>query len=146
MPAPPALPAPFDDDSGVLSAVAAVTGEAPETVRGRLLAEQRRAGANVREEYRRRGLRPHQWDAEVEKLYAESEAPLYEGIVWNRSFYKALMRARIGRLLAAASPLVLPVYLINLALSAVSRDVRWGGRSYRLRGPLDVEVLPGANS
>lgn len=42
---------------------------------------------------------------------------------------------------ALAAPLVLPVYLVNLANSLVTRDIRWGGYTYRLHGPFNVEVL-----
>lgn len=41
---------------------------------------------------------------------------------------------------ALLSPLLQPVYAVNLAGSFSSR-IRWGARTYRLRGPRSVEVL-----
>lgn len=97
------MSSPFDDDSWVLSAVSSVTGEPIGAVRARLRAEALRPGTNLREEFHRRGLRPHRWDARLESLYRESAAPLYEGIVWNRDPFKRGMRERVARWLEAAN-------------------------------------------
>ncbi len=43
---------------------------------------------------------------------------------------------------ALTAPLLLPLYLVNLLVSAVSDRVRWGAYHYVIRGPFDVEVRP----
>lgn len=39
------------------------------------------------------------------------------------------------------APLLWATYALQVAASAWPRDIRWGGRVYRLRGPQDVEVV-----
>lgn len=91
-----------DDDHWSLETIHALTQESHETIRRRLAAEYLQIGSNVRKDFQARGLSPHQWDKRVEKFYAESEALLYEAIVWNRCFLKIWMRRRIGQILSAA--------------------------------------------
>jgi len=42
---------------------------------------------------------------------------------------------------ALAMPAVFVFYLINLAVSVVQRDIRWGGYLYRIHGPQRIAVL-----
>lgn len=45
-------------------------------------------------------------------------------------------------LAAAAAPLLIPLYAVNLLSSAWPGTLRWGGYRYRIRGPLDIQVVP----
>ena len=42
---------------------------------------------------------------------------------------------------ALFTPFLQAAFALNYARSLLSRDIRWGGRSYRVHGPQDIEVL-----
>lgn len=44
---------------------------------------------------------------------------------------------------ALVSPFLLPIYVVNLVSSTLTSTFAWGGYVYRVRGPEDIEVLPG---
>ena len=44
--------------------------------------------------------------------------------------------------MALAAPLLLPVYIVNFAVSALTRSIVWGGYRYRIRGAQSISAAP----
>lgn len=87
---------PIDELPILLRLVAGATGESLPTVIARMQAEAQRSGANVMEEVRRRGIKSFEWSPELEQLYRDTNAFIYESIVWNATRLKCRMRDWIG--------------------------------------------------
>ncbi len=91
---------PLNDTSRLVSAISNATGAAQAGVREKLLREEQNIGSTVATESQRLGVEPNVWSDNMFRLYAESDAYMYDSAVWNRSRPKLAMRQWIGRYIA----------------------------------------------
>ncbi len=83
-----------DGLSDVLIARAAeATGRPVDQVRQLVTAERTSPGSTVSAEVARRGLEPHVWSEALVDFYKESDAFVFELLVWNEAGFKKSMRA-----------------------------------------------------
>jgi hypothetical protein len=80
--------------------IAEATERPAQEVMCRLAQEHRQLGCNVQSAMREWGLEPHRWSDALVRLYAESDAFLFEATAWNRSRAKCSMRKWIATWLA----------------------------------------------
>lgn len=100
-PVPDPFVAPLADDPSLVALIAEITGQPTEVVAWRLEQEQKDIGSNVREEMRLRGIPPYVWSDRLIGFYAETDAFLYESLVWNRTMEKNQTRKWIAEYLHA---------------------------------------------
>ena len=94
------LVAPLEDNGRLVKLIAEVTDKPPDSVRRRLFQEERSLRSNVCNEIRRLGIRPHVWTDGLAQFYEQTDAFLYELVVWNRRPVKLEMRRWIAEYLA----------------------------------------------
>ncbi len=87
---------PLGDDRFLIDLVSRVSHVPPQEVVERLKKEHYDLGVNVRDALSARGIKPFRWSDELETFYAESDAFLYESLVWNRTSLKNDMRRWIA--------------------------------------------------
>lgn len=88
------------DDAGYLvERLVEATGLSIEQVVARLQKENRELGVNVREDFDRRGLTRYTWSEQLNEFYDNTDAFLFETIMWNRTEAKQAMREWIARFL-----------------------------------------------
>lgn len=92
---------PLASNQDLRDAIGAVSGESPDTVSQRLLAEEQCLGINVRREVQELNLEPHIWSDRLDEFYRTTKSFLYETSVWNRNPVKQRCREWIGQYLAA---------------------------------------------
>lgn len=97
------LVAPLRDNCFLIEQIANITGRNRSEVERRFKSEHRDIGGNVRRAMDAAIIEPYKWGPELEAFYADTDAFLYETLVWNRSGYKNDMRRWIGDHLARRS-------------------------------------------
>ena len=80
-------------DAFAVPATARATGRGEAEVRRLLQDEVASPGSNVAAEIQRRGVTPYVWSDELLAFYSESDAFIFELVVWNRQRFKRSMRA-----------------------------------------------------
>ena len=96
---PPSVPEYFKDEEKVVKWLSQLTNKSPISVRSRLHKERDNPGINVSDAMRQYGLEPHIWTDKLTEFYSQTDAFLYELIVWNLNKRKRRMRRRIGKYL-----------------------------------------------
>ena len=96
---PPSVPAYFQDEEKIVKWLSQLTNKSPISVRSRLQKERDNPGINVSDAMRQYGLEPHIWTDKLTEFYSQTDAFLYELIVWNLNKRKRRMRRRIGKYL-----------------------------------------------
>jgi len=96
---PPSVPPYFQDEEKVVKWLSQLTNESPNLVHSRLRKERDNPGINVSVAMRQFGLEPHRWTDKMNDFYSQTDAFLYELIVWNLNKCKRRMRRRIGKYL-----------------------------------------------
>ena len=91
----PLLP-PLDDNDHLIDYLSDVTKTSAESVRAKLLLEERRTGSNVVEAAKRLGVTPNVFDEKMLALYETTDAFLYDSAAWNRKPRKLEMREWIA--------------------------------------------------
>ncbi len=86
----------LDDPADLVRRIVAVTGLSTGEVIERLQKENREPGVSVREEFDRRGLSRYEWSDGMSDFYDNTDAFLFETIIWNRSHAKHDMRRWIA--------------------------------------------------
>ncbi len=94
---PPSVPPYFQDEDKVVKWLSQLTNESPVLVHSRLRKERDNPGINVSEAMHQFGLKPHRWTDKLNDFYSQTDAFLYELIVWNFNKCKRRMRRRIGK-------------------------------------------------
>ena len=74
---------PLSDQGKVASWISGVTGEAEASVRSRLLAEYEEPGSTVRQALGEAGLEPFVWSYALIRFYEQTDAFLYELVIWK---------------------------------------------------------------
>ncbi len=95
----PLLP-PLTDDDFLVDLLAELTGEDVSAVQQRLEREQRDPGVTVREALAEWNLKPYVWHDSLSDFYHQTDAFLFETLIWNRNPVKNQMRQWIGEFLA----------------------------------------------
>jgi SAM-dependent methyltransferase len=96
---PPSVPAYFQDEEKIVRWLSQLTNTSPKLVLSNLLKEHDNPGSNVSEAMRQYGLEPYKWTDKLTEFYSQTDAFLYELIVWNLNKRKRRMRRRIGKFL-----------------------------------------------
>ena len=96
---PPSVPAYYKDEEKIIKWLSLLTDESPELILSRLLQELDNPGANVSEAILQYGLEPYQWTDKLTEFYSQTDAFLYELILWNLNKRKRRMRRRTGKYL-----------------------------------------------
>jgi SAM-dependent methyltransferase len=96
---PPSVPPYFRDEEKVVEWLSELTNKPPRQVISRLYKERNNPGINVSDAMRQYGLEPHIWTDKLADFYSQTDAFLYELVVWNLNKCKRRMRRRIGKFL-----------------------------------------------
>lgn len=96
---PPSVPAYFEDEKKIIKWLSQLTNKSPILVRSSLQKERDNPGINVSDAMHQYGLEPHIWNEKLTEFYSQTDAFLYELIVWNLNKRKRRMRRRIGKYL-----------------------------------------------
>ena len=96
---PSSAPEYFKDEEKIVNWLSQLTNQSPISVRSRLRREHDNPGINVSEALHQYGLEPHRWTDELTEFYSQTDAFLYELVVWNLNRLKRRMRRRIGKYL-----------------------------------------------
>jgi SAM-dependent methyltransferase len=96
---PPSVPEYFKDEEKIIKWLSQLTNKSPILVRSRLHKERDNPGINVSDAMRQYGLEPYIWTDKLTEFYSQTDAFLYELIVWNLNKRKRRMRRRIGKYL-----------------------------------------------
>ena len=100
-PVPDPFVAPLQDDETLIALIAQITGKSVEVVARRMEQEQMDIGSSVREEMRIRGITPYVWSDRLIEFYSQTDAFLYESLMWNRTAEKNRTRKWIAEFLYA---------------------------------------------
>ena len=93
------LPVQLRDEGKVVGWISEITGENPKGVLWRLREEYSDSGSNVRRAFLDAGLWPFEWTEALGKFYEETDAFLYELVIWNMNNHKRRMRRWIRKYL-----------------------------------------------
>ena len=92
---PPRILKPLDDNATLLDLISQVTRDPRPTAARRLLEEELCLGGTVKKDFHAHGLTPHVWNDRLVEFYAQTNAFLYQNVVWNRAPLKCDLRAWI---------------------------------------------------
>jgi 2-polyprenyl-3-methyl-5-hydroxy-6-metoxy-1,4-benzoquinol methylase len=96
---PPSVPEYVEDEDKVVNWLSQLTNKSPKLVRSRLQQEHDNPGINVSAAMQQYGLEPYKWTDKLNEFYSQTDAFLYELVVWNLNKLKRRMRRRIGKYL-----------------------------------------------
>jgi 2-polyprenyl-3-methyl-5-hydroxy-6-metoxy-1,4-benzoquinol methylase/glycosyltransferase involved in cell wall biosynthesis len=152
----PLIP-PLRDTPFLIDTIREITGKDREEVARRFIREHQDIGGNVRRALDAACIQPYEYGPEIEKFYADTDAFLYESLVWNRTSLKNKVRSWIGKHLAQSkqSPLKILTFGDGLGIDAyflaqlghevtyfdVSQDCATFARNIFERGNLDVTMI-----
>ncbi len=106
------FPGCLNDYHKIVTWIADLTNQPADTVKQRLRAEFDRPGSAVATAVRQAGITPHVWSDAMANFYSETDAFLYELIIWNRNGAKAQMRQAVADHLAKIADK--PLKLLNI--------------------------------
>ena len=96
---PLSAPEYFKDEEKIVKWLSQLTNKSPILARSRLCKERDNPGINVSDALRQYGIRPYIWTDKLTEFYSQTDAFLYELIVWNLNKHKRRMRKCIGKYL-----------------------------------------------
>jgi len=96
---PSSAPEYVQDEEKIVNWLSQLTNQSPISVRSRLQQERDNLGTNVSRALHQYGLEPYIWTDKLTEFYSQTDAFLYELIVWNLNKRKRRMRRRIGKFL-----------------------------------------------
>lgn len=94
-------PVNLKDEDDVVSWIAEIISEDESIIRSCLLREFEQPGSNVAEAFFRAALEPFVWSEKLGQFYEQTNAFLYELVLWNRNSIKRRMRSYIAKYLTA---------------------------------------------
>ncbi len=94
-----AWPIRLGDEEQVVQWIAEITGKDEQTIREGLRREFEQPGANVMKAFAQESLEPYIWSEELVRFYENTDAFLYELVLWNRNSIKRRMRSYIAKYL-----------------------------------------------
>lgn len=93
------FPINLGDEEEVVQWIKEITGKDEITIRENLRKEFERPGANVVEAFNEASLEPYTWSEKLEQFYKQTDAFVYELVLWNRNSVKRRMRSYIAKYL-----------------------------------------------
>lgn len=96
---PPSAPEYIGDEEKIVNWLSQLTNQPAESVRLHLQRERDNTGINVASAMREHGLQPYKWSDALADFYSQTDAFLYELIVWNFNKRKRRIRRRTGKYL-----------------------------------------------
>ncbi len=97
---PSPLVKPLDDNNRIINWIAEITDQSAEIVRQNLEEEEIFLGSKQIRDFHSQGLLPHVWSEGMNEFYKNTDAFLYNLVVWNRNPIKLQMRDWIGKYLS----------------------------------------------
>ena len=89
---PYTLPVQLRDKSKIVNWISEITAKDEEVVLQRLRQEYDDCGTSVRQAFRNAGLSPFEWTNMLGKFYEDTDAFLYELVMWNMNKHKRRLR------------------------------------------------------
>ncbi len=86
----------LQDGNALVRRIAEVSGESISVVRDRIAQENAWPGSAISRDLEQRKVVPYQWSDGMAAYYAQSNAGLYEAVIWNRSLVKSGLRRWIS--------------------------------------------------
>ena len=96
--------APLRNADRLVELISIATQESASEIRRRLQSEYTALGSSVRHALQQKAISPYQWSEAMEVFYEQTDAFLYETIVWNLTHAKCEMRVWIGDYLKKRTP------------------------------------------
>lgn len=124
---PSTLPEQLRNHEKIVAWIAELTRRPEEWVRSRLREEFDNPGINVARAFREAGLEPYVWSDELAHFYKQTDAFLYELLVWNLNKLKRRMRRRVAQHLANSEKQTLDVLSIGDGLGLDSAYLAQAG-------------------
>jgi len=97
---PPTVPEELRSQDKIVAWIAELTKQSEELVRIRLRQEFENPGVNVARALGEAGLQPYVWCDGMAEFYKQTDAFLYELVIWNRNKLKRRIRRWVARYLA----------------------------------------------
>ena len=123
----------------VVTWIAELTGQPLTLVQSRLREEFLRPGINVARALRRAGLGPHVWNDGLSHFYEQSDAFLYELVIWNWNQIKRQIRFWLARHFANGQGRILDVLNIGDGLGFDSAYLSQAGHRVTYFGSPGLE-------
>ena len=101
---PSVRPCQLRDENKVVKWIAEVTSKDESSIRTRLRREFEKPGTNVAQAFAETGLESYVWNNSLERFYGQTDAFLYELVIWNHNRIKRRMRRWIAKYLAKHEP------------------------------------------
>jgi len=101
---PSALPGQLRDENEVVNRIADVTSQDESSIRTRLRREFEKPGTNLAQAFTETGLEPYVWSNGLVRFYEQTDAFMYELVIWNRNRIKRRMRRWVAKYLAKHEP------------------------------------------
>ena len=96
---PSSLPKQLLSRDKVIGWIAELTSQPPDSVLSRLSDEFQNCGSNVVRSFRESGLQPYVWSEGMSRFYQQTDAFIYELVLWNLNRIKRRMRRWIAEYL-----------------------------------------------
>jgi 2-polyprenyl-3-methyl-5-hydroxy-6-metoxy-1,4-benzoquinol methylase len=93
------FPIDLSDEDEVVQWIHDITGTDETTIRDNLRKEFGQPGANVVDAFKQASLEPYTWSEELVQFYQQTDAFIYELVLWNRNSLKRRMRSFISKYL-----------------------------------------------
>jgi SAM-dependent methyltransferase len=110
---PSTLPEQLRNEEKIVSWIVELTRQPQASVRSRLREELDNSGTNVARAFCETGLEPYVWNDGLTRFYEQTDAFLYELVIWNRNKLKRRMRRWIAKHLAGSEKRTLDILSIG---------------------------------
>lgn len=124
---PSTLPEQLHNEEKIISWIAELTRQPQALVRLRLREEFEKPGINVARAFREAGLEPYVWNDGLRRFYEQTDAFLYELVIWNRNKLKRQMHRWIAKHLANSEERTLDILSIGDGLGFDSAHLSQAG-------------------
>ena len=124
---PSTLPEQLRNEEKIVSWISELTRQPQPLVRSRLREEFGNPGINVERAFREAGLEPYVWNDGLARFYEQTDAFLYELVIWNRNKLKRRMRHWIAKHLAKSEERTLDILSIGDGLGFDSAHLGQAG-------------------
>jgi SAM-dependent methyltransferase len=130
MPRETPLRNPLQNEDRVVGWIAELTHEPADTVRRRLREEYEQPGTNVIRGLQETGIERYVWSDAMARFYEQTDAFLYELVIWNLNGLKEAMRRAVARQLAKGR--TGPQDLLTVGDGLGLDSARWAAAGHRV--------------
>ena len=88
------------NEARIVGWIAELTDRSPESIRARLRAELKNSGTAVATALEEAGIAPYTWSDDMVRFYEQTDAFLYELVMWNLNKLKGKMRRSVAKYVA----------------------------------------------